>query len=410
MRRVRKVWPTAIALLLVSSLWTVSPCAQSQPLGLQKIQLSVKGNRRSILFQFSRSPNSVKSFALASPSRLVVDVHGPLKGIPSSAYQADDALLSQIRLGAHPDYLRLVLDLKEAKTPRFTVEQRDDRVVVVFIQETAAGGEAYSQMLYSHTNATAKPAPKRTIALARPASPPPSVPPPSPPPRSIPKSRPAPKPQASPKPIAPPPAPSPSSDQEAKPTLSAQPLLHLQQGQEFYDRGDLDKAIFEWRETVRLAPNNAKAHHLLGLALGDYGDRDEAITVLERSLRLDPHNAMAQVHLARTLEAKGDVQKAVTAYRRALQLVPTSAYIHDRLGHLLAAQGDTQAAANEWQRAIELDPDYAYTHANLGEALESLGRKTKAIAAYERAIELDPQASFASEVKQRIARLRASGS
>lgn len=393
----RKAWIFVSAIYVWLGVGGAPAFAQSESLSLEKVQLSVQGNRRSVLFQFSRPPDAVNSFALSSPSRLVIDVRGPRRGTPTAVYQADDELLAQVRLGTHPDYLRLVLDLKESKIPPFSVEQRTDRVVIVFVHENGAEGEAYSQILFSQTNKTAKAPPKRKIVRApptRPAAPRPTVPPPFP----------TPAPQTAAEPPAQP------SDPLPPRSLSSQALLHLRQGQEFYDTGDLNKAIAEWRETVRLAPTNAKAHHLLGLALGDHGARDEAIGMLQVSLRLDPNNAMAHVHLARTLEANGDTQEAVAAYRKALQLVPTSSYIHDRLGHIFAAQGQHQAAADEWQQAIALDPDYAYTHANLGEALESLGQKTQALVAYERAIELDPQASFASEVQRRITRLRASES
>ena len=393
----RKAWIFVSAIYVWLGIGWTPAFAQSDLLSLQKVQLSVQGNRRSVLFQFSRPPDAVNSFALSSPSRLVIDVQGPRRGTPTAVYQADDELLAQVRLGTHPGHLRLVLDLKQAKIPPFSVEQRTDRVVIVFVRENGTEGEAYSQILFSHTNKTVEAPPKREIVRARPvrpATPAPAAPPPLP----------TPAPQPATEPPAPPPDPLPPR------SLSSQALLHLRQGQEFYDTGDLNKAIAEWRETVRLAPTNAKAHHLLGLALGDHGARDEAIDMLQESLRLDPHNAMAHVHLARTLEANGDTQEAVAAYRKALQLVPTSSYIHDRLGHIFAAQGKHQAAADEWQQAIALDPDYAYTHANLGEALESLGQPTQALAAYERAIELDPQAAFASEVQRRITRLRASES
>ena len=393
----RKAWIFVGALGIWLGMGWTSAFAQSDLLSLEKVQLSVQGKRRSVLFQFSRPPDTVNSFALSSPSRLVVDVHGPLRGVPTAAYPADDDLLAQVRLGTHPDRLRLVLDLKEAKIPPFSVEQRADRVVIVFVYENGAEGAAASHILFSRTTETAKAEPERKIARARPprpATPAPTVPPPLP--------TPAPQPAVEP--------PAQPSDPLPPRSLSSQALLHLRQGQEFYDTGDLHKAIAEWRETVRLAPTNAKAHHLLGLALGDHGARDEAIAMLRASLRLDPHKAMAHVHLARTLEASGETQEAVAAYRKALQLVPTSSYIHDRLGHIFAAQGQHQAAADEWQQAIALDPDYAYTHANLGEALESLGQNTRALTAYERAIELDPQASFASEVQRRIDRLRASES
>ena len=393
----RKAWIFVSAIYVWLVMGLTSALAQSDLLSLQKAQLSVQGNRRSVLFQFSRPPDAINSFALSSPSRLVVDVQGPLRGTPTAAYQADDELLAQVRLGTHPAHLRLVLDLKRTKIPSFSVEQRADRVAIVFVHENGTEGEAYSQILFSHTNKTAEVEPERKIARARPARPATPVP-------TVPPPLPSPVPQPATEPAAQPPDPLPQR------SLSSQALLHLRLGQEFYDKGDLNKAIAEWRETVRLAPTNAKAHHLLGLALGDHGAREEAIDMLQASLRLDPHNAMAHVHLARTLEANSDIQEAVVAYRKALQLVPTSSYIHDRLGHIFAAQGKHQAAADEWQQAIALDPDYAYTHANLGEAFESLGQKTQALAAYERAVELDPQASFAAEVRKRIDRLRASES
>ncbi len=404
MRRANKVLAAVIGLVIAFSVLPHQSFGQNETLKLEKIQLSVKGNRRSVLFQFTSPPESVKSFALTSPSRLVVDVGGTPEGFQASNFEADDELLNQIRIGVHSNYLRLVLDLKEAKAPFFTVEQRENRVAVVFARENIARRNSYSQMLFTTEESTPTDAGKERVRLARKSElPMPNVPLPSArhtTPATPRRENATTRERESSKPPA---------QTSSSTVLPSQAVVHLEQGQEFYDQGELDKAIFEWRETVRLAPENAKAHHLLGLALGDYGDRAEAIRLLEKSLLLDPENAMARVHLARTLEADGSVQRAVLAYRKALVLVPTSAYIHDRLGHLLAAEGDTAGAAKEWQRAIELDPEYAYTHANLGEALESLGSKRSALQAYQRAIELDPHASFATEVKKRIAQLTASG-
>jgi tetratricopeptide (TPR) repeat protein len=375
---------------------------QSDVLQLDKIQLSIEGKRRSVLFRFSRPPDSIHSFALSSPSRLVVDVKGPVRAVPSGTYPAEDVLLTQVRLGAHPHRLRLVLDLKGSKIPPFVVEQRQALVAIVFTQKNNTTDKAFTQILFSHTKKGTTSPPIRKAALPRapealPAAPLTSLPKTPPPRPATPETPPAPLTPRLP-------------DSQSGRTLSSQALAHLEQGQVLYDRGELDKAITEWRETVRLAPANAKAHHLMGLALGDSGEHQRAVSMLQTSLRLDPDNAMAHVHLARALANKGDTQEAIAAYRKALQLVPTSAYIHDQLGHVLASTGDLQAAAQEWQDAVELDPDYAYTHANLGEVLEQLGKKTQALSAYERAVQLAPDASFVTEVRQRIKLLRAPGS
>ena len=396
---------SVIAAAIWIGLWSIPAFSQSSPrsgvLLLDKIQLSVEGKRRSVLFRFSRAPDSIHSFALSSPSRLVVDVNGPVQAMPSGTYPAEDALLAQVRLGAHPPRLRLVLDLKGPKIPPFVVEQRQSLVAIVFTPKNNAVNEAFTQMLFSHTKKGTLSLPIRKSALPRP-------------PKALPAA------PSAPLPKTPPPTPprpvtqkTPQSDlpgAQSGRTLSSQALSHLEQGQVFYDRGELAKAISEWSETVRLAPANAKAHHLMGLALGDSGEHARAVSALHTSLLLDPDNAMAHVHLARALANKGDTQEAIAAYRKALRLVPTSAYIHDQLGHLLASTGDLQEAAGEWQDAVELDPDYAYTHANLGEALEKLGKKAAALSAYERAVQLAPDATFVTEVRQRIEHLRASGS
>ncbi len=197
----------------------------------------------------------------------------------------------------------------------------------------------------------------------------------------------------------------PSKKTPPAPSLSQEARRHLGKGQILYDQGKLAEAIAEWRETARLAPNHAKAHHLLGLALQDQGNTEEAVGELQTSVRLDPENATAYVHLAQALESKGDSQGALGAYNKALELVPTSAHVHNRLGHLLAAQGDWQGAVKEWQQTTDLQPDYSYAYANLGEALEQIEKKKEALEAYQQAVLLDPAAPFASEVRRRIVRL-----
>ncbi len=191
----------------------------------------------------------------------------------------------------------------------------------------------------------------------------------------------------------------------AVPSLSSEARRHLGKGQILYDQGKVAEAIVEWRETARLAPNNAKAYHLLGLALQDQDKTEEAISKLRTSVRLDPQNATAYVHLAQALESRGDTKKALSAYNEALKLVPTSAHVHNRLGHLLASQGDWQGAAEKWKQTTELQPDYAYAYANLGEALEQIEQKKEALEAYKQAVTLKPAAPFAAEVRKRIVRL-----
>ena len=591
----------AVFLLLVwSGLWAVpafsQPASPASSLALHELQLTGEGQHKRVSIQFLHPPTSIKSFSLASPLRIVIDVEGPTKGLPSATYRAQDELIKQVRVGYHEQYIRFVLDLTGNAIPTFSVKQDKAVVTALLGRQGKISEQAAVQILFSHTgkrsaqrprpivakkatpalqarpktvvqsptprpkrpktvvqsptlppsrpktaatpgvllpeiapspdarkvemkpvgepkpvrkpepvrkpqtqlatkpqsvpskpsratpplefpgtsfpperksSAPSSPSPK-TTAQARTLSPllqPPAsrtlkrVPPspsqyslltqsnktastrPAPPqyslldssrgsnaapsaapipspraPAEVPREAPqiaALPPQSRPEPPVRTPVPPPAAatlnplpEKSRSPnSLSREARRHLGQGQILYDQGSVDEAIVEWRQTARLAPNNAKVHHLLGLALQDRGEQNEAITELNTSLRLDPENATAYVHLAQALEAQGDVKGARTAYTKALKLVPTSAHVHNRLGHLLASQEDWQGAAKEWQQTTELQPDYAYAYANLGEALERIEKKKEALKAYRQAVSLDPSAPFVAEVNQRITRL-----
>ena len=591
----------AVFLLLVwSGLWAVpafsQPASPASSLALHELQLTGEGQHKRVSIQFLHPPTSIKSFSLASPLRIVIDVEGPTKGLPSATYRAQDELIKQVRVGYHDQYIRFVLDLTGNAIPTFSVKQDKAVVTALLGRQGKISEQAAVQILFSHTGKRSAqrprpivakkaapalqarpktvvqsptPPPKRPKTVVQSPTPPPSRPktaatpgvllpeiapspdarkvemkpvgepkpvrkpepvrkpqtqlatkpqsvpskpsratpplefpgtsfpperkssaPSSPSPKTtaqartlspllqppasrtlkrVPPSpsqyslltqsnktastRPAPPqyslldssrgsnaapsaapipsprapaevpreapqiaalpPQSRPEPPVRTPAPPPAAatlnplpEKSRSPnSLSREARRHLGQGQILYDQGSVDEAIVEWRQTARLAPNNAKVHHLLGLALQDRGEQNEAITELNTSLRLDPENATAYVHLAQALEAQGDVKGARTAYTKALKLVPTSAHVHNRLGHLLASQEDWQGAAKEWQQTTELQPDYAYAYANLGEALERIEKKKEALKAYRQAVSLDPSAPFVAEVNQRITRL-----
>jgi tetratricopeptide (TPR) repeat protein len=58
--------------------------------------------------------------------------------------------------------------------------------------------------------------------------------------------------------------------------------------------GDIERALVEFREALRLEPDSAATHWHLGAALASVGARDEAIKHLERSVQIDPANEYAR--------------------------------------------------------------------------------------------------------------------
>ena len=376
-------------------LGTPSVFAQSTALRLQEIRLTTEGEARTVLFQFSHPPDSIRSFPLSSPSRIVIDVHGPVQNVPSRTYQADDALLTHVRTGSHPQHLRLVLDLNGQTMPVHSVEHRANEILAKLGKQGGDSSSVRTQVLFSRSRTT--PASRR--ALKSPAPIMAAVPTPPPPSPQI----------------------EPEQSTSQKP-LSQQARYHLEQGQILYDAGKIDAAVVEWKETLRLAPQTAQAHHLLGLAFRDQKDHTQAATAFQQALRLEPDNATAHVHLARAFEALGKEQEAFDTYQKALQLVPSAPYVHNRLGYILAEREDWQGAANAWYQTIQLAPHYAYAYANYGEALEKMGREKDALATYKNAVPVcvrftqafeesrkkSNAEALCAEIRKRVARLRES--
>jgi tetratricopeptide (TPR) repeat protein len=170
---------------------------------------------------------------------------------------------------------------------------------------------------------------------------------------------------------------------------------HNQLGNVIASKGDLDAAIKEYQEALRLDPNFSGAHYNLGRALASEGNLDAAIKEYQEALRLDPNFSGAHNNLGVALAIKGDQNAAIKEYREALHLEPNYFVAHNNLGAALAGEGDLDAAIKEYQEALRLDPYFSGAHYSLGLALSSKGDLDAAIKEYQEALRLDPYFSGA---------------
>ena len=77
--------------------------------------------------------------------------------------------------------------------------------------------------------------------------------------------------------------------------------VHNDLGIAYASKGQIDLAIAEFREALRLEPDSAQTHWHLGAALAERGALDEAAGHLRRSVQLDPANEDARNDLAALL-------------------------------------------------------------------------------------------------------------
>ena len=157
-------------------------------------------------------------------------------------------------------------------------------------------------------------------------------------------------------------------------------------------QNQLDGAIAEFGKAVTLARHNLNApgrklgfegliadtaHNNLGNALVAKGDLDRAIVELREGLKLAPTMAGLHDSLGQALAAKGDTAGADAEFREVARLDPNLAQLHANLADALAAKGDTERAIAEYGRALRINPELASAKSSLQAALEKAGTKPK---------------------------------
>jgi tetratricopeptide (TPR) repeat protein len=167
-------------------------------------------------------------------------------------------------------------------------------------------------------------------------------------------------------------------------------LAHNNLGVVLAKKGQIDEAIDQYQEALRLKPGYGLACNNLGVALGKKGQADKAIRYFREAVRLIPHYAEAHYDLGIALGRKGQIDEAIHQLQETIRLKPDHAQAHNDLGTDFYRQGDTDDAIRLYQEAIRLKPDYAEAHYNLGIAFYQQRRIDQAIHQFQEALRLKP--------------------
>jgi tetratricopeptide (TPR) repeat protein len=158
-----------------------------------------------------------------------------------------------------------------------------------------------------------------------------------------------------------------------------------------------------------LPPADAEVHRSFGDALMKMGNLDEAIAEYSDAVRLLPDNAEARYGLCLALVNKPEPGAAVAECRNAVRLNPGSAQAHNSLGKALESNGGFEAAIVEYGEAVGLDPADPDAHNNLANAHFKLGNSffencnlDGAIAEYRAALNLSPNLPGAQQKLNRM--------
>lgn len=120
-----------------------------------------------------------------------------------------------------------------------------------------------------------------------------------------------------------------------------------------------------WSDAVAKAPNKARAHNNLGVALRESGRLQEAAERYREVIRLDPRFIEAYNNLANVYLDLGRREEALSYYYQALKLNPEHPVIHNNIGRVLLEDHRYDLAVPHFAEAVRIIPNYAEAKANL---------------------------------------------
>lgn len=226
-------------------------------------------------------------------------------------------------------------------------------------------------------------------------------------------------------------------DVAADPTISRKPkeevsVIFAGAGEYYLEKGEIDKAVNIFRESILLNEKNTTGKYGLSEAVTRKGDSlleeqkpEIAQPFYREAIQNNEKNASAYAGLGEAYDLLNENEKALENYLKALSLDPDLTELYTPIGSLYFQKGDMQQADSyltkaltvsadssetqlflglvrykqdrtdeataAFRRAIEIDPTSAEAHYYLGETLDKAGKTTEAIAEYNTAIGINPK-------------------
>jgi tetratricopeptide (TPR) repeat protein len=146
----------------------------------------------------------------------------------------------------------------------------------------------------------------------------------------------------------------------------------------YLENGRAEESINPLTEAIRIDPENAYAHRILGILLFEQGREKEAFAHINEAIRINPSNIDAYNNFAELLRHNNRNEEAMEVCKTALEISPNNAETHAILGAILVHQGRISEAIDQLTKAIKINPDLPEAHFILGTIFTAQGKYKEA--------------------------------
>jgi len=171
---------------------------------------------------------------------------------------------------------------------------------------------------------------------------------------------------------------------------------HRARGEAYAENEEYAEAILEFKNVLKLDPNDAAAHYGLATTYLAQKDARRAYWELEETVRLDPENVEARLQLAQFLlfQKDEDKERAIASADAILALEPDRWEALILKGRALVALGRLEESGDSFAAAVEAAPDQSGPRLLYANYLRATGDLEAAEASFLKLTELE--AGFAA--------------
>jgi tetratricopeptide (TPR) repeat protein len=180
------------------------------------------------------------------------------------------------------------------------------------------------------------------------------------------------------------------------------PVAYRERGLAYYKKGDNDRAVVDYNESIRLAGTSvgygylqwdsayASAYRDRGYARLNKGDYDGAISDFTESVRFFSNDVYVFYNLGVAYAKKEQHRDAIIFYTAAIRLNPSDFDFYNSRAFSKWRLGDDRSAINDLDDAIQLMPNDVWAYNMRGYIYSNIGDYSRSIASFSVVIGLNP--------------------